>query len=73
MYRQEKITTYGTQDEEKHNTICVRPSLFLHAITRPTYKKCPIPKTFDQKFKRNSVISKCSQSFFLYTKHYTKK
>jgi hypothetical protein len=24
MYRQEKIATYGTQDEEKHNTICVR-------------------------------------------------
>jgi hypothetical protein len=27
MYNPEKLATHGTQDEEQHNTICVRTTL----------------------------------------------
>jgi hypothetical protein len=45
MYNPEKLATHGTQDEEQHNTICVRTTLRKQTNTNNINKTWALPQT----------------------------
>jgi hypothetical protein len=56
MYNPEKLATHGTQDEEQHNTICVRTTLRKQTNTNNINKTWALPQTTGGKM---SILS-CS-------------